>query len=204
MPILSQRSNVRSTAFRRETAQKPHGWILSKAPQSPKRHKTASAGFTLIELIIVLTLLAVLSSAVIPVFSGSLGRVESDHTVRDLVALIKYGQERAVTDLKEYRLYLDPEQGHYFLMMLKRTPEGEKDFVPLDEHQGEALVLPPRIEMAKPKARKDRERDLYYIPFYPSGACDKARIPLEIKQEGRDRKVTIETQGSLGRIVIKR
>ena len=153
------------------------------------------------ELIIVLTILAVMSAAAIPVFSGSLGTVESDHAVRDFVALIKYAQERAVTDLREYRLYLDPEKGRYFLMTLQRTAEGKKRFKALDEKQGEALFLPSRLTMKKPSAKKDRKLGLYYVSFYPSGACDEATITLQSKDSG---KIKIETGGSLGKIKVDR
>jgi type II secretory pathway pseudopilin PulG len=151
------------------------------------------------ELIIVLTLLAILSAAVAPVFQGSYSKLESDHAVRDLVATLKYAQERAITDTAEYRVYLNPETNEYWLMRLAQRRNNKKMFEPLAERQGKRVALPDRLRMNRVKARKDRETKAYFISFYPNGACDHAGMKLE--QTG-ERSITIELTGSLGEMKV--
>lgn len=156
-------------------------------------------GFTLIELVIVLSIIAILSAAVVPVFNASFASVETDHAVRDLVAFIKYGQERAVTDTTEYRLYLVQDTGEYRLLRFKGFEDEEKLFEPLDEPQGKTMRLPRRLEIDRLNARKDRLRDAHYIAFYPNGACDEATISL---RRGNERSIRIKTHGALGRLEV--
>jgi prepilin-type N-terminal cleavage/methylation domain-containing protein len=178
--------------------------IAAPSPQAvPARNagvppaSLGTAGFTLMELIIVLTILAMMSAAVVPIFGGTFATVQSDHAVRDLVATIKYAQERAVTDMKEYRLYLDPATNAYFLLSVKNPDERTKQFEALSERQGETVVLPERLKLGKSKAKKDRSRNMAYVAFYPNGACDKATLAV-VRDDGLGKH--IETEGSLGRI----
>lgn len=155
-----------------------------------------SAGFTLMELIVVLTILSIMSAAVVPLFRGTLETIECDHSLRDLVASIKYAQERAVTDCREYRLYIAPKSNEYWLMSLAWSRgKKNKKFIPVEERQGERMTLSKRVEIQRVTAKKDRTEKASYIAFYPSGACDHASITLE-RENGRHMK--IQTRGSLG------
>jgi len=171
-------------------------------PQAYRITATSAVGFSLLELIIVMTIITIIAVAVVPVFRGTLASVQTEHGVRDMVATIRYAQERAVTDSLEYRLYLDPEKGEYYLMRLEGHDEdNEKVFEPLEERIGDAMPLPKRMDMKRPRARKDRERDAYYVAFYPSGACDD--VTIEFEHEDRSASLRIETNGSLGRLEVK-
>jgi prepilin-type N-terminal cleavage/methylation domain-containing protein len=169
----------------------------------PARRRRAAnvEGFSLAELIIVVTLVAILSTAVIPVFRGSFASIQADHAVRDFVAIVKYVQERAVTDSKEYRIYLVPQTGQYWTEYLASLRNGKKTFEPLKERQGAVMQLPELLAMKKVQARKDKERDIetFYIAFYPNGVCDTASVTL-VPSEGKP--TTIDTQGALGQLEV--
>ena len=165
-----------------------------------RRARQSGGGFTLIELIIVLTIIVIMSAAVVPVFSGSMAKLERDHAVRDFVATLRYAQERAVTDTREYRLAIDPELNQYWLLRCAGVVERKKTFELIDERQGKAMFLPERLSMKSVKARKERQEKFYYISFYPNGACDRAEVTLQ-HEDGR--AVTVETKGSLGQLEVK-
>ena len=174
----------------------------SEGPKVYRAAGTSGLGFSLLELVIVMTIITIIAMAVVPVFRGTLASVQTEHGVRDMVATVRYAQERAVTDSLEYRLYLDPEKGEYYLMRLEGYDEdNEKVFEPLEERIGDAMPLPKRMGMKRPRARKDRDRDAYYVAFYPSGACDD--VTIELEREDRSGSVRIETNGSLGRLEVK-
>ena len=162
--------------------------------------RPGSHGFTLMELIIVLTIILIMSAAVVPVFGGSMAKLERDHAVRDFVSTLRYAQERAVTDTSEYRLIMDQERSEYWLMRFAGMEERKKTFEAIDERQGESMFLPERLSMDKIKARKDRKEKYYYISFYPNGACDVAEVTLR-HEDGRS--VTVATKGSLGQLEVK-
>ena len=73
------------------------------------REDAPARGFSLIELIVVLTILSLMLGVVVPIYHGSLSRTRSAGATRDFLATMKYAQERAVTDATEHRLYLDDD-----------------------------------------------------------------------------------------------
>ncbi len=142
-----------------------------------------------------MAILGIMSMAVIPVFSGTFGRVQRDHAVRDFIATVKYAQERAVTDTREYRIFIDPETSSYWLMRLDKVDDMKKVFKPLEERQGEKMILPDRLSIDKVKAKKDRKTKAYYIAFYPNGVSDRASIAFR-RDDGR--ALLVDLKGSLG------
>jgi type II secretion system protein H len=158
------------------------------------------AGFTLMELIVVMGIIGMMSAAVVPVFAGSMAKLERDHAVRDFIATLRFAQERAVTDTREYRLVLDEDGGAYWLTCFDVIVKRKKTFKDVEERQGERMELPERLSFEKIKARKDRKDKLYYISFYPNGACDEASIVL---QHDDGRRVSVSTKGALGQLEVK-
>ena len=168
-------------------------------------------GFSFIELIVVLTLLALLSGAVIPMYAGSIKGMQREHAVRDVVSILKYAQERAITDVREHRVYFNPDTKEYWLMRLEsvelnKKGHAKKNFEESHENIASRRYLPDRLKMLKPDAPRDREKGdekgAYYVAFFPNGACTNAT--LKFKLEGRhEHMVTIETEGSLGRMKVK-
>lgn len=152
-------------------------------------------GFTLIELIVVLTILGVLAAAVVPLFRDSTESLREERAVRDLYGTLKFAHERAVSEMNEYRVYLDEKHGRYWTSRMTGEEKGVKVFATVDEPYLEPITLPDGVKLKKPKARRDRKLDASYIEFYPNGACDVASVTLERKDK---REVTISTKGKLG------
>jgi prepilin-type N-terminal cleavage/methylation domain-containing protein len=168
------------------------------------RHSGAH-GFTMMELIIVLVILGILTSAVVPMYARSLNSVHRNHAVRDLLATLKYAQERAISDMLEHRVYFDPEKNQYWIeRFLKREKEDRenKEFEPLREAYGNRHELPESLKLDRPRTERDRENHTYYIPFYPNGACGYATIRLKPVKRG-EHTIVIETEGAIGRMKVK-
>ncbi len=159
-----------------------------------------SSGFTLIELIVVMTIIALLTAAVVPIYQGSLTRIREDRATRDFVAYLKYAQERAITDGTEYRFYMREESREYWVMRQHIDEEGEKQFAYLDEGPVEVKQLPEGIEFERPKARFDKDREAHFVSFYGTGACDYATIKMETADGD---ELELETKGRLGRFEVK-
>ena len=156
-----------------------------------------SSGFTLMELIIVMSIIAILSASVIPVFGGSMRQLERDHAVRDFVATLRYAHERAMTDTCEYRLILDKDNGEYWLTRFAGIKERKKTFEALEERQGESMFLPERLRFDKVKARKDRREKYFFIAFYANGAVDESTVTLQ-HEDGRSVTVATNRAGDGG------
>lgn len=158
-------------------------------------------GFTLLEAVIVILIVLIMSAAVLPMYQGSVTWARRDKVTRDLLARMKYAQERAIIDVTEYRFYLDYESGAHWLM----RNDGKKDGVDVYSNVGDAGAtrdrLPESLEFEKPKASLDKDRGAHYIAFYPGGACDYATIKLKYD---KTKKITIETRGRIGRFDVEK
>jgi prepilin-type N-terminal cleavage/methylation domain-containing protein len=161
----------------------------------------ARAGFTLLELIVVMTLLAIISAAVVPVFGGTLQRLQLRSAQDNFVSTLAFAQDMAVRNSREYRLYVDPEEGSYWAMYVIEENLEDKVFEFVTERWGQTQYFPEYLEMRRPRLNKDRELDAYYIACYPNGACDRAKIRLDDTRDRR-RHFEVETLGSMGQFEV--
>ena len=152
-------------------------------------------GFTLVELMIVMTLLAVMALAAVPVFRTTFSTTRADHAARNLFAEIKAAQEGAVTGAVEYRIYFDKKHNTYWPARPGVTKEGRRGYLPVDVPGGEAIRVPDRLVFKDVKGRKAGAKDTFYLSFYPSGACDAGKVTLLDSADHR-RKYVIETDGA--------
>ena len=156
-------------------------------------------GFTLIELILVVTLVLVISSAVLPIYNGSLKRTHADYALRDIIALVKYAQERAVTDSTHYRFYVHPENRQYWLMALTDV-DGERMFEEVTEKQCAKRTLSEHLQLAAPEALEDADLEARFIEFFPNGTCDVGQVQLT---DAENRQIRINMAGKLGQIEVE-
>jgi len=153
------------------------------------------------ELIIVLTIVAIMSATVVPIYQGSVSWVQRDRATRDFISLMKYAQERAIIDTVEYRFYMSAEKSAYWIMRFDKLDEdGDKQFARPDEAEGLVRHLPKTVTFKKPKAHFDKKAKASYIAFYPSGTCDEAKVELTLEKR---QKVSIDTKGRLGQFEVK-
>ena len=162
----------------------------------PKNCISAAAGFTLVELIIVMLIVLTMAMAVMPIFRDTYADLKEETMVQDILTAMKYAQARAVTDGIEYRAYFSPKENAYWLMRQTVTEEFKRTFELVLDRQGQYAVLPDKFILEKPKAHRERDTQSYYISFYPSGASDIATIYLARASERR-KKYEIETSGTL-------
>lgn len=158
-------------------------------------NRRAASGFTLIELILVMTLLAIMSLTVTPVFRGSFSGVRADHSMRDLLSAMKGAQSGAITQAVEHRVYFEPEENRYWVARAIVSEEGGIEYAIVDSRDGRIIQLPRDLAMERPKARRGEESGTYYIAFYPSGACDIARLTVALADDSRS-VYAFETTGT--------
>jgi len=158
-------------------------------------------GFTLVELMIVMTILAVMALGVAPVFRGSFARARADHAARDLFAEIKAAQESAVSEGVEYRVYFDLKANTYWPAHPGLTKDGELEFVPVATPGEDPIRNPDRLKLAEVKGRKGGPKGAIYLAFYPSGVGDEGRIKMYDEADHK-RRFVIETSGTRATMTI--
>jgi hypothetical protein len=110
------------------------------------------------------------------------------HT-QDITSLIRYAQEKAIAESREFRVTIDDEAGEFRLFRLKsQTLEGDKEFEPVAEADGGgAMNIPETLTISRITAGRDRKTGLRYISCYPNGASDPGEIELQTQIRGQQR-----------------
>jgi type II secretory pathway pseudopilin PulG len=149
-----------------------HARYASRARQFMPHALRSSRGFTILEIIIVLFLLAGLLGIILPKISlednlGSVGR-RMVGTVRSLQGL-------AMATQKTVRLYVDMDRGVYWPVIL----DGNQEKVPTDATWATPLKLSETIRFSDILVTQGKkESGRVDLSFYPTGRIDPATMHL--------------------------
>ena len=165
-----------------------------------KRHnKRARAGFSLMELTVVLIVLAVMTAAVTPIFRNTVVRLKTEQGIQDFITAIQYAQERSVSDGREFRIYLDDREHRYWIeRFVEVDDEGERVYEPFERFT--VRQLPDDLTFRRVAANRDRGSRHKFITCYPSGASDRASITLD---RANGRSITIDTRSRPGSLRVR-
>jgi general secretion pathway protein H len=139
------------------------------------------AGLTLIEILIVLGIIAIVTSIAIPVING-VSNAEMRSAARQLASGLRLARSEAVAERRETFLVIDLA-GRRFKV----------------DHDGREYKLPRNVELKLFTAQKDLVDDkVGSIRFYPDGGSNGGRITLG----AGDRKYEVDVDWLTGRVAI--
>jgi prepilin-type N-terminal cleavage/methylation domain-containing protein len=145
----------------------------SRKPQAAK-----NAGFTLLELTVVLLIVGLLVTVAVPRFTDLTGaRLES--SARRLAALVRYLSGEAAFRSHLYRLHYDLDQQSYWVTVLTAVQD-TAEFIVDDTPLARPVQLPPSIMFADVRVPDVGRvsRGQVYTHFYPHGYIDPTVIHL--------------------------
>lgn len=149
----------------------------------------------------VVIVLGLIATAIVPIYSGSISKARTQTSVEHFIQTMEYARDRAVMAAVEHRFYFNDETGAYWVLREDEPKEeDERNFVSLSDAGPDTFELQDSVEIRSSSATRDRDRDAEYIAFYPTGACDFAKVTLRVEDERRS--ITIETEGMLGRFKV--
>lgn len=145
-------------------------------------------GFTFVEILIVILIIGVVLGITLPRFQSTFDNLKARSCARNLHAMLKFAQERAILDQQFYRVAHLREQNRVRL----EKKEKEK-FEPVGGPRGRPLKLEPPLEL------QWDSRDTH-VDFGPEGELEKAEI--DVLFEGK-RRFHITVGEPLGRITLE-
>jgi len=172
------------------------------AHQGPVTGRHDRTGFTFLELVVVLALLAVISAIIVPVYVRSMNGVQMRSARNSLIGTLRFIQELSVRESREYRLYVDVKNNVYWVTRLAEVANGEKRFESVEENWGAKTTLPDQFVITNMKARKDRGDKALFIACQPNGASDKAEITV-YDSRAKGKKYKILVLGPMGKIEVQ-
>ncbi len=147
---------------------------------TPQRNDRA--GFTLIEIVLVVVLLGIIVSMSLPSFRSSYNKFLLEKAGNDLAYLMRYAQSRAITQGKEIRLVFSEDFEKYWLE--QRTIDssaaadpsvkrGEKNsakeaFTKIPGRWGRNFSVRPELKV--------QSRGISLVKFYPGGKIDRVTL----------------------------
>ena len=139
-------------------------------------------GVTLLELLIVLSIMAIVAAMVVPMFGGGVSTGELKGAARQVAAGLRLARSEALATRQETRVVLDLE---------RRTFKAEPE---LREH-----ALPHAIELKLFTAQSDLVTDrVGAIRFFPDGGSNGGRVTLAVGE----RKYDVDVDWLTGRVAI--
>lgn len=146
-------------------------------------------GFTLMEMMVVLVLIAILTATIIPEMKGTFEDTLLRSTGRDLVNVIELASSRAISLNQTLRVRLDAISGRYQIERHVRQSAAE-DFEPLKDVAGGKGNLDKRISVQIFRLAGDSSAtaageealvpdEEQALTFYPDGTADSALIELK-------------------------
>ncbi|MEM7262176.1 MAG: GspH/FimT family pseudopilin [Planctomycetota bacterium] len=116
----------------------------------PSVRRAPEAGFTLIELMVVITLIALLATMMVPDIASGRDEANQRSTVRNLVALLRLARSEAITKGRDHRLVLRPSASAAWLEWRSDRPESDGEFEPVTTIRlGEDYVESTRDESVR-------------------------------------------------------
>ncbi|HAV62769.1 MAG TPA: type II secretion system protein GspH [Verrucomicrobiales bacterium] len=165
-------------------------------------HQQRASGFTLIELVVVLVLMAVLTAMIIPEMRGTLEGELLRSTSRELVRGLSLAHSQSITVNQQHRFVIDSERREYRVERFARSLDEGSGFSLVRDVPGARGGLNERvtIEYRPPEAggaMVEAEADQFtptapqdavanpggtVIRFFPDGTADGGELHLRDRQ----------------------
>ena len=145
--------------------------------------RTPAGGFTILELVVVLAVLALVVALAAPRFARGIQAAALDSTARELLAGLKYTRSHAVSEHDEAVFYLNLEDRWF------RLPGS-------DRRHG----VPENLDMDLVTVESERDGEVGgAIRFFPDGSSTGGRVSLVVGE--RKRHVDVDWMGGRVRIL---
>jgi prepilin-type N-terminal cleavage/methylation domain-containing protein len=153
-------------------------------------------GFTLLELIFVLLLIAIAVAIVMPSLSGTVKGRRVGDTAAQILTLTNYAHNQAIAEGKVYRLNVDPAGTAYWLTM----QQDDGQFGSLGQEMGQQFGVPEDIRIETDLPRQPDGGN--YVTFRPNGKCEPAPVNIRVSDHsGGVTQITCESPTELFHIV---
>ena len=128
-------------------------------------HRGRAGGFTLVELVVVLVIVALAMGFVATSITRSVSGAEAREAARNVVAALRYTRTRAILDKAETVFYVDTERRSY------RAP-GKSE-----------IILPDGVEVSITTARSELTSEAGGgIRFFPDGGSTGGHVDLMVNE----------------------
>ena len=164
----------------------------------------ASAGFTLVELTLVILVIGIIGALVLPRFGGLVDRQQVRRTVNVLRGMVRQLHAKAALTKRIYRLTFDLEEQRVtvcYLQSASLTESGEISCVAESSRQMRGYVMPNAVrllDVVSYSGEKIRQGTAM-THFHPTGLAEPSVVHLQTPDEAH---VTLFIEALAGRVKV--
>lgn len=160
-----------------------------------------SRGFSLLELIVVMTIIGIIAALVPPLMTGSLTNLKMKTTVKEISASLRFARNQAISKKAPHFFFLDIDSKKYWLSE-KPQPSSKSS---IDEEKRMRSIdliktIDNEIEVEGFKSNRDSKKTVkegvVSVEFYPQGNSSGGIIYVKAK----DKTLSIDTDIFTGRV----
>ena len=156
-------------------------------------------GFTLIELIVVLTLIGLISLLVLPVLTDSLNRLSMKTSLKEMAATMRRARSLAVSHKKNYTFHLNTIKKEYYITgEVPDLSENAKVIKLNNKRINDEVTIKGFLQYGSDSIE---EKETISIIFYPGGNSSGGKIM--IRNRSGESEHTILADKISGRIIIE-
>ena len=149
--------------------------MTSKTGQKTGTSRSSTAGFTLLELILVMIILCTMLGMAAPSLRGFFSSRQINDAAEHLVAVARYAKVQSVYQSRPYRLNFEQREKDVYEYWLSSVDNSE--LKRLQNDFGSKFKLPKGIEVDFEGFSNDG--GIWYIDFNPEGYSRQCRIELQ-------------------------
>ncbi|MCC5846079.1 MAG: prepilin-type N-terminal cleavage/methylation domain-containing protein [Verrucomicrobia bacterium] len=188
----------------------PHSPLVTRHSSLVTRH--SSPGFTLLEILLVVLVIAIVAGAFMPIALDSIEGVRLRSATRDVVSLNRYARARAILDRRPVAVLYDREGGVVELLLL---PVQELALGPFLDSPAARLQEDPDFGSDQIERLRRRQlsthvvveevrgaeavSDTWFVVYTPSGMTDPHTVIL---RDNRNDRMRIRVNGMTGDITL--
>lgn len=157
------------------------------------------AGFTLLELLVVMVIITIAFFALRPSFAGAVREAEERNAMRQLVGLFTAARAEAVARGKLIRVAYDPDESAFYPEVQQRPEEDRQLFEPVTLVGKRRVLLPEHLilEGVEVGGMSLAPAEAPVVYFYPDGRTDGAAF-LMVRDSGAT--AVLEILGATGKV----
>lgn len=147
------------------------------------------SGFTLVELLLVVVLLAVIAGLSIPRFSQTYKKMQLKQSAENLAYVMRYAQSRSITGNQFVRLLFSSERDRYWIEEQEENENFELEYKRINGRMGQSYAVPDNFNI-------DFNGDA--IEFNPDGSIEKKFLYICVNEN--DQCYTVSTAEQRGMV----